>query len=304
MKKIYILLFIVMMFWGFNLSAIKVLVANIDPIQLTAVRIFVAGISVLVIAYFMGLFRLPTKKEFTTILIVSVFNVIVHHSLLGLGLFHTSGVNASLIMGTGPLLTVLLSIIFLKDRITRLRALGFLLGFVGIAITSLIGSGGITSLSIGDIMVFLSILSQALSFIMISKLNPNFDPRLFTGYMLTVGSFFILLVSLFVEGAPTQILSLFSWKLGLIFLFSAVICTAFGHMTYNFAIKQVGPVETAIFVNLNTFFSILGATIFLGEILLMRHIGGLILILIGVFMGSGALEYMIRKRKAKARQAS
>src|SRR5699024_6760848 len=123
-------------------------------------------------AYFMGLFRLPTKKEFMTILIVSIFNVIVHHSLLGLGLFHTSGVNASLIMGTGPLLTVLLSIIFLKDRVTRLRALGFLLGFVGIAITSLIGSGGMTSFSIGDIMVFLSILSQAFSFIMISKLNP------------------------------------------------------------------------------------------------------------------------------------
>lgn len=304
MKKIYILLFFVMMFWGFNLSAIKVLVANIDPIQLTAVRIFVAGISVLLISYAMGFFRLPKKNELLTILIIAIFNVIVHHSLLGIGLSLTSGVNASLIMGTGPLLTVILSIIFLRDRITRLRMIGFLLGFFGIAMTSLVDTSELSSLSIGDIMVFLSILSQAFSFIMISKLNPNFDPRLLTGYMLTTGSFFILLVSLVVEGIPHQIGALFSWKLGLIFLFSAVMCTAFGHMTYNFAIKQVGPVETAIFINLNTFFSILGATIFLDESLLIQHLVGLILILIGVFMGSGALEYMIRKRKSQSKQAS
>lgn len=304
MKKIYILLFFVMMFWGFNLSAIKVLVANIDPIQLTAVRIFVAGISVLLISYAMGFFRLPKKNELLTILIIAIFNVIVHHSLLGIGLSLTSGVNASLIMGTGPLLTVILSIIFLRDRITRLRVIGFLLGFFGIAMTSLVDTSELSSLSIGDIMVFLSILSQAFSFIMISKLNPNFDPRLLTGYMLTIGSFFILLVSLVVEGIPHQIGALFSWKLGLIFLFSAVMCTAFGHMTYNFAIKQVGPVETAIFINLNTFFSILGATIFLDESLLIQHLVGLILILIGVFMGSGALEYMIRKRKSQSKQAS
>src|SRR5699024_4100567 len=137
---------------------------NIDPLLLTAVRIFVAGISVLIITYFLKVFRLPTKKEVITIFIVSIFNVILHHSFLGLGLFHTSGVNSGLILGTGPLLIVILSIIFLKDRLTRLRLLGFILGFVGIAITTIGNSEGLTSLSIGDLLIFISILSQAISF--------------------------------------------------------------------------------------------------------------------------------------------
>src|SRR5690625_6141981 len=76
-------------------------------------------------------------------------------------------------------------------------------------------------------------------------------------------------------------------KLGMLFLFSAIIATAFGHMIYNYAIRNVGPTETTIFVNLNTMFAILGAALFLGEPILMKHYTGLGFIIIGVFIGSG-----------------
>ncbi|MGM8213139.1 DMT family transporter [Virgibacillus sp. W0430] len=300
MGKIYALLLLVMMFWGFNVSALKVLVTTIDPIFLTSVRIFTAGISVLIISYFMKIFRLPTKKELVTIAYITIFNVVFHHSLLAIGLTRTSGVNAGLILGTAPLVTMVLSILLLNDRVTRMRVLGFILGFIGIVVTSLSGTGGLSTVSIGDLWIFLSMLLQAFSFILISKLNPDFDPRLLTGYMLVLGSVFIFVFSLIVESNVNQITALFSWKLGLIFLFSAVLCTAFGHMTYNFAVKNVGPAETTIFINLNTFFSLAGAAIFLGEPILLNHFYGLILILCGVFIGSGTLEYMWDKRK-KAR---
>lgn len=299
--KIYVLLLIVMMLWGFNVSALKVLVTSLDPIFLTSVRIFTAGISVLIISYFMKIFRLPTRKELLTIAYITVFNVVFHHSFLAIGLTRTSGVNAGLILGTAPLVTMVLSILLLNDRITRTRVLGFLLGFVGIVVTSLSGSGGISSVSVGDLWIFLSMLLQAFSFILISKLNPNFDPRLLTGYMLVFGSVFIFIFSLFTEANVTQITALFSWKLGLVFLFSAVLCTAFGHMTYNYAIKNVGPAETTIFINLNTFFALAGAALFLGEPILLNHLFGLVLILCGVFIGSGTLEYIWKKRKAASR---
>lgn len=299
MKKIYALLLFVMLLWGLNVSALKVLVTNFDPLFLTSIRIFTAGITVLILTYFLNIFRLPTKKELFTIGYLTIFNVIAHHAFLALGLTYTSGVNTGLILGAGPLITMMLSIVILKDHITRLRTIGFVLGFIGIIITSLTGSGSTTAISIGDIFVFISMFSQAFSFILISKLNPNFDPRLLTGYMLIVGSAFIFMFSLVLETNVAQISNLFTWKLGSIFLFSALICTAFGHMTYNFAIKKVGPAETAIFINLNTVFALAGAAIFLGEAILVNHIFGLILILFGVLMGSGAVEYFINKKYRK-----
>ncbi|HIV74647.1 MAG TPA: EamA family transporter, partial [Candidatus Pseudogracilibacillus intestinigallinarum] len=70
MTRIYILLALIMLIWGFNLSALAVLVKNVEPITLTSFRIFIAGISVLIITKIMGLFRFPTKNEWKTIAII------------------------------------------------------------------------------------------------------------------------------------------------------------------------------------------------------------------------------------------
>src|SRR5690625_615022 len=235
-----------MLVWGFNLSALVVLVNTLQPITLTAFRIFVAGIAVLLIAKAIGIFRLPSKSEWKTILIITVFNVALHHSLLAVGLTKTSGVNASVILGAAPLMTMVLSVILLKDRISRIRVLGFLLGFVGILVTSMAGANGPQAISLGDVLVFLSIFMQAFSFILISKLNPTFDPRLLTGYMLVIGSFFIFIISLIIEGNTSQITALFSWKLRAVFLFSAIIASAFVHITYNYAVIILASPKTTI----------------------------------------------------------
>lgn len=290
-----------MAIWGFNVSAIVVLVNTIDPIILTAARILVAGISVLIIAKMIGIFRLPTKTEWKTILIITIFNVVCHHTFLAIGLTLTTGVNAGIILGAAPLITMVLSILLLNDKVSRLRMVGFALGFTGILFTSLSGAEGLTALSLGDGMIFLSMLTQAFSFILISKLNPTFDPRLLTGYMLIIGSFIILIIGLIIDGGVGQLRMLFSWKLGVIFLFSAILATAFGHMTYNYAIKNVGPTETTIFVNLNTLFAILGAALFLGEPILRNHYFGVLLIIVGVFLGSGTFEYVLKKRRLRQR---
>ncbi|MFD2922448.1 DMT family transporter [Halobacillus naozhouensis] len=303
MKRIYFMIMLVMMLWGFNVSAIKVLVSAVDPILLTSVRIFTAGIAVLVVLAFMGILRMPTKKEVWIIFYISIFNVIAHHSFMALGLLYTSGVNAGLIVGMGPLLTMVLSTLLLSKKVTYFKSFGFALGFVGVIITTLTGAGGMTTVSIGDVMVFISIAVQAFSFILISKLNPGLDPRLLTGYMMVIGSVFIFITSLFVESNPAQIFKLVDGQLILIFLFSALICTAFGHMVYNFAIKQVGPSESAIFINFNTFFALVGAALFLNESITISHIIGLVLIVCGVLIGTGAFEFLIKRSRRRARSA-
>src|SRR5699024_11623020 len=103
---------------------------------------------------------------------------------LALGLARTTGVNAAIILGAAPLVTMILSVILLKDRITRLRLLGFFLGFIGIIVTSIVGDEGLASISTGDLFIFISMLMQAFSFILISRLNRDYDTSLLTGYML------------------------------------------------------------------------------------------------------------------------
>ncbi|MBP1948307.1 DMT family transporter [Virgibacillus litoralis] len=297
MVKIYILLLLVMLMWGLNLSALKVLVDAIDPMLLTSFRIMTAGIVVLVICAVMGIFRLPRKHEWLIIFYIAIFNVILHHSFVAVGLKLTSGINGGLILGMMPLVTVMMTVIILRQRVTWLRVSGFILGFIGVVVTTLTGAGGLAAISLGDFIVFLGVIVQGFSFVLISKLKPTFDPRLATGYMLLIGSFFIFMLSQAFGSEIQEITYLLDWKLGAVFLFSAVFASAFGHMTYNYAIKKVGPAEAALFINMNTLFAIIGASIFLNEVITVNHIVGFILILSGVFIGTGAVEYMLMKRR-------
>lgn len=297
--KIYMILLGLMVVWGFNVSIVKLIVDNMMPITITSFRIFTAALTVFIVLGCMRQVRLPHKNEWMYILAGTVSSVAFHHYFLATGLTKTSATNAGLILGMGPLLTVILSMLFLKKRPTMITLLGFFLGGLGVSITILFGSGSLKAINLGDVDIFLAILSQAFSFILINKASKTMDTRLLTGYMLLFGSIILFAISLWVEPNGLASLRGTTPSLWIGFLLSAVVATGLGHMTYNYSIGQVGAAEASIFLNLNTFFSIVGAAVLLNEIIVPAHYIGLVLIVSGVLLGSGTLESFILQRKHK-----
>lgn len=286
--------------WGFNVSIIKILVGSFSPITITSLRILTAGITVFIILFLLKKVRAPRGKEYTYILLGGLLNVVAHHAFLSIGLTETSATNGGLILGAGPLLTAIFSAVILKSRPTFIQVCGFLLGGAGVTFIVLSGGDGISSLSTGDLYVFLSILAQAFSFILISRASKTMDARLLTGYMLVWGAIILFAISLLAEPGELTELSNASGFVWLLFFISAILATGVGHMIYNSAIGRVGPAEASIFLNLNTFFALAGSALFLGEIITVSHLMGLLLIVSGVLFGSGALEQLYLKRKHKA----
>lgn len=280
--------------------ATKVLGAVFMPVTMTAARLFVAGIFLFIFLFMIGSVRKLTTKEFLVVVVGSLFNVVGHHYFLAVGLTQTSASNGGLILGAGPLLTAVMAFLFLRNRLSNLRVLGILLGFSGVAFIVLQGSEGISGVSIGDVFVFLSIFSQAFSFIIISKVSKTLDPRLMTGYMLLIGAVIMFGLSRFLE--PNGIQSLFhapSAGIWVIFFASAIIATALGQMLYNYAIGKVGPSEASVFMNFTPFFSLVGSALFIGERISLTHVIGLMCIVLGVLLGSGAWEEIRRNRHAQ-----
>jgi drug/metabolite transporter (DMT)-like permease len=296
---IYISLFFVMVIWGFNVIATKLLVTSFMPVTMTALRIFTAGVGVFIILFYLKLIRKPSKKEFLYILICSLFNVVGHHYFLSVGLKGTSASNGGLILGMGPILTTILAIFFLKNKVTLLRFCGVIFGFIGISFIVFQSGEGLQFMSLGDIHVFLSIFLQTISFIMIKKVSSTLDPRLMTGYMLIIGSVFLFIISLIVEPNGIQSMASGSYTVWIIFFASAFLATSVGHMTYNYAIGKVGAAESAIFINLNPFFALVGAALFLDEMITFTQVIGFIFIIFGVVLGAGGLEDLLRHQKSK-----
>lgn len=288
--KLYALMLTVMMLWGFNVIAIKVIVEVFDPAAITAFRIFVAGLTVMALVIIWREIRWLTKKEGYYVFVATITGVVAHHFFLAIGVANTTASNAGLIAGLVPLLTTLFAAMFLGDRLTVSKSAGILFGLVGVAFIILNGSGSISSISKGDLFVFLSITAQAISFIFIKKGTETMSPRLMTGWMLLFGSGGLLITSLLLNPSGIQTFSLGTPFVWVVFVSSAVFATALGHSMYNYTIQHLGPGETAIFINMTPFFALLGSYLFLGETITPVQIFGFLLIIIGVLLGTGAVK--------------
>jgi len=297
--KIYGILTAVMIVWGFNLSAVKYMLGYVDPVTLTAFRILLAGLSVMTILASFKMLRWPAKNEWKFIFLGSLLNVVAHHYFLSSGLSITTGSNAGLILGTGPMLTAVLVSLIMRNYPSKLQWLGVVIGFAGVAATVMVGSGATSGLNVGDIFVFISILAQVLSYIVIANAARTLDPRILTGYMFVTGSLVLFIISLVQEPGEIQAFATVPISFWVAFVFSAMLGTAVGHMLYNYSIGQAGPTKAAIFMNLNTLFSLVGASVLLNEKITSGHIYGLVLIVIGVLFGSGAAEDLLKKRKKR-----
>lgn len=295
--NIYLMLVFVMFVWGANVPVLKHLITVVPPVTLTAFRILTAGLVVLMILWKMKLLRKPTKQEWIYILIGALTNVVLHHYFLNIGLSITSGTHAGLILGIGPMLTAISAAIILKYFPSRIQWIGLVLGLAGVSVSILVGGSESSGANIGDFYVFLAILAQVLSYMVVSKAAKTLDPRLLTAYMMLVGAVVLIIISFIQEPGGIYAFTETTTSFWGLFLASAIICTAIGHLMYNYAVGKAGATKAAIFMNLNPLFSLILSAMFLGEILNTRHFIGLILIVAGVLLGSGAAEDMWKKRK-------
>lgn len=296
MWKMYAILTTVMIIWGFNLPILKYLITQVDPVTMTSFRILLAGITVFIILSFMKMIRLPTRNEWKWISLGALLNVVAHHYFLNMGLQRTTGTNAGLILGTGPVLTAIFVSLILRNYPSRIQWGGFVVGLAGVSFVVL-ASGGTGGLALGDAFIFVAILTQVLSFLIISKVAKTLDPRVMTMYMFLIGSVALLLIGFIQEPGEIKVFATVPPIFWLAFAASGIFGTAVGHMLYNYSVGQVGPSKAAIFINLNTLFSLIGSSIFLGEIITSRHYIGLVLIVAGVILGSGAAEDLWKQRK-------
>lgn len=299
--RLYILLVMIMFAWGMNVAAMKYLTSEMGPVTMTSLRILLAGVTVFAILAVFKMIRKPKGAEWSYVAAAAALNVVVHHYLISVGISLTSGTNSGLIIGTSPIMTAVFSLLLLKLSPTKWQWLGFILGFAGVTATVLAGNAETSSGSIGDLYILLAILAQVMSFMIISKASKTLDPRLLTAYMFVFGSVGIFFISLIQEPGEWRRFAEMEPMFWMVLIGSGIIATALGHMLYNHAIGKVGPSKAAIFINLNTFFALLGSAWFLGETITYYHIVGFVVIVLGVLFGSGAAEELWRKRIQEAK---
>ncbi len=127
--------------WGLAFVAIRVADSELSPVNLTILRWLIASGGFLVLASFVGRPKRPIQKHhIPRILLVSLASVIGYHLSLNYAETIVSSGLAGLLISLAPIFVVLLSAVFLSEKIGVRLVLALAAGFAG-AVTLSINSG-------------------------------------------------------------------------------------------------------------------------------------------------------------------
>lgn len=157
----YLLVNLATLLWAGNVVLGRALHQQIGPWSLTCARASVASCFFAVVLWRRREWVAPpTWRDAGLLLGMALSGVVLFQGLLYTGLHHTTAVNAGLINGAGPLLTVFLARGLLGDPVRPIQVAGALLSLLGVM--AIVTGGSVSSLwrsgvNPGDLLVLAAV---------------------------------------------------------------------------------------------------------------------------------------------------
>lgn len=282
-------------FWGATFIAAKWTVGEAHPLVVAFTRFAVSTVGVFSMLAWKawgtggdGRFPVPRgTAQWVNLFSLGLTGVFLYNAFFLTGIKLTTAINGSLILATNPMLTAVLSALWLKERIRPVHTAGFVLSFLGVATVVSRGSWDVIrhiDFNPGDIMILGSSLSFAYFSVRGKKVLNDFSPLATTAYACLFGV--LLFVALdAVAGVPfwAPPFSFIGW-LGILHL--ALLSTLLGNVWWYEGVRRLGAGRASAFFNLVTVFAILLAAVFLNERLQWPQILGGAFVIAGVYLGT------------------
>jgi drug/metabolite transporter (DMT)-like permease len=271
--------------WGGSIVAQKMALGSFSAVEASVLR-DIGGLAILVVTWWWkegG--RITISRADMGLLGFLGLGVLGNHLLILMGLNYVSGAVGGVIIGSSPVVTSLLSAILIRDVPLRAVWAGALLSFAGVGLVSVAGfqAAGERPL-LGGTLVFLGVVSWALYSIgsrsimeRISALTVNWT----TLAVATVLQIPLLWTDQKMMDAGLSSVTTSDWlALGYLVVFA----TAVAQQAWLFGVKGIGPSRASVFGNLTPVAAIGLSALLLSESVGPIEIGGICLILAGVWV--------------------
>lgn len=268
--------------WGAASPIFKWSLENITPFTLAYLRFSIA--SVILFPFVINNFSVK-KEDIKNLLIIGLSGVTVNIAFFFWALKFTSSINAVIIGSSAPIITLILSTIFLKEKPGGNILLGIFISLVGILVIFaepffLKKDGGSI---FGDLLMLIATLGAVIEAIATKKIIGKYSPVVITFWSFVIGTVTFLPL-LILEAEKPNWLSDLSTKGIIGILFGSIFSSAVAYLAYNYAIKKMDVSHVAVFTYLNPIVGIAIAIPLLGEKITLEFVMGAILVSIGVFV--------------------
>ena len=282
------MLLILSAIWGSAFIAIKVSLEYFAPVSVASYRLIIASIFLLIF-YIIGQYKtLLSKKDLLMLIFVGVVGNFLPFYLISWSEQFIQSSTAGILMGIGPILTLVLSHFLTKDdRINSVKLISIIVGFIGVLfifeIDSLFSFQSSNSIQlISKFLIIIAALGYMISNIVAYNTLKHIDSFSITFFATLFGALISIPFLIFSEFNQP---SYFSIKSILPILYLGIFPTALAFQLRYHITKTSGPVFLSYVAYLIPIFALIWGFILLSEKIYLSSIVGITLILIGVFIG-------------------
>lgn len=278
------MLLLASLFWAGNTVIARGVVGEVPPFALSFWRWLLALVFLLPVGIRPVQAQWPlVRRQLPLLAALAATSVAAYNTLLYLALQTTTAINATLVASSMPVMIILLSWVWLGERVGWAQALGVLLSLIGVVAVIARGDFGLLAdlrFQTGDLWVLAAVFSWAVYSVMLRRHPTGLTPMALLTVLVALGVPFILpfYVWEMAQGlgfavTPTTLM---------VMLYVGLFPSVLAYYFWNEGVAAVGANTAGLYAYLMPVFTAFLAVLFLGEALRWFHIAGLALIVLGI----------------------
>ena len=281
-----------MIIWGLSFIWSTQVYRNLNPTATIFLRLVVATVFFTALLFIFGLNEKVERKHLGLFALAAMFEPFLYFIFEGYGLKHTSPIIGSAIIAMIPLVTPVAATIFLKEKLSPMNIVGFIVSFVGVMIMLINKDLEFIASTKGVIFLFCAVLVAVGYSISLAKLTKLYKPLTITWVQNIIGMIYFLPMTIVMEQfEPSNFGNVGEYIVPLVCL--GVLCSAVAYSLWAFAFSKLGASRANVYSNLIPVFTGIFSFILGIEALSSNKILGIVLVVVGLIFSQ------IRKKEAK-----
>ena len=249
---VYLLSVLAIVLWGMSYIWSDRLIALGVPISyFVPLRIFVAGIILLLFNILTKNFRPIARKDIWKFLLLALFEPLIYFFCETYGIKETGSPTISaMIIASVPIFSVGAGALFFKERISILNGFGIAVTLAGICLV-LLKQGGDEGVPqnfiLGVVLLMIAVFSEVGHASLTKLLADGYKPQVIVIYQFLIGTVYFLpfFLTRGIENFDTRLVS---WEVLEPILCLAVLCSSLAFSLWAMAIKKLGVGKSSVFL--------------------------------------------------------
>jgi drug/metabolite transporter (DMT)-like permease len=270
---------LVILIWAVNFIAAKIGLRSLPAATLASFRVVLAGL--VMIPFYLTCSRLPafaeaaesrgrglTLGDLGIFLYMGFFGVTVNQICFTVGLRYTSVSHASVIVGMGPIYTLIFAVLLKLEAATWRKAIGMLIALAGIAFMA--SENGISTHSpslLGDAITMTGSIGFAMYMVLGKRLGGRYDPLTMTAFSHFAGALMVLPVAVCraVTLGSVEHWRAIAWSGWAALLYMAIFSSAVAYVFYFWLLRYLQASQLSAFTYLLPVVATVLGILWLGE---------------------------------------